>query len=190
MRRLVGAAVAACMLAVSPAQAGCWNTEDASAATVRELQSMLMVATLRCQVAGHEMVADYNGYLQANKATIQRLNDRLKAHFIKASGAVAGQRAYDAFATTLANVYGAEASSPEVCGAMISLTHEAAMMAGSEDGLLLLAQREGIQARLPEGRCALAESNVAMMSPAAAPAADGTTTASATLVSQMDSAGH
>jgi len=42
---LSAASVAA--LVTAPMQAACWNADEASAAGVRELQSMLMVAALR-----------------------------------------------------------------------------------------------------------------------------------------------
>lgn len=147
-----GAALAAAIVA-APVNAACWNSEETAAATVRELQSMLMVAALRCQVAQHDMTHEYNDFLKANKTLIQRGNDRLKAHFVKASGPVAGQRAYDAFATHLANGYGADGSSGDVCSAMASLAQEAALVAGDQDGLLLLADRQGLSTELPGGTC-------------------------------------
>lgn len=162
MRGYGGAALAAMALATAPVNAACWNVDETSAATIRELQSMLMVATLRCQVAGHEMAADYNRFLQANKLTIQKMNDRIKAHFIKTAGPVKGQTAYDAFVTSLANGYGAEGSSADVCGSMDLLLREAALMAGSSDGLLMLAARQGLVTKVPEGSCAIARSDVAL----------------------------
>lgn len=178
------AAVVALALGVSPVQAGCWSAQEASAGTIRDLQTMLMVATLRCQAAHTDITADYNLFLGANKTTIQTLNERLKTHFIKAAGPAGGQRAYDSFVTTLANAYGAQASTAEICGATAALEREAALMAGDEEGLLLLAQRQGIATALPEGVCALATSNVALNTVAApslmnaAPAAALTTMAS------------
>ena len=149
---LSAASVAA--LVTAPMQAACWNADEASAAGVRELQSMLMVAALRCQVAGHPMMNDYNQFVQANRTTIGAMNDRLKAHFIRTFGVVGGQRAYDSFTTSMANGYGAAASGAEVCGAADSLAREAAMLNGSAEGLQLLAEREGLVAKLPEGLCA------------------------------------
>jgi hypothetical protein len=114
---------------------------------------MLMVATLRCQVMHVDVTGDYNVFLNANKATIQKMNDRLKAHFIKAHGPVEGQRHYDGFATSLANAYGARQGNAGVCSGVASLAREAAMMAGSEEGLVLLAQRQGVATAFPEGVC-------------------------------------
>jgi len=152
IRNLLIAATAA-SVALAPAQAACWKSDEASAAGVRELQSMLMVAALRCQAAGHPMMDDYNQFVQANRGAIGAMNDRIKAHFIHAFGPVGGQRAYDSFTTSMANGYGAAASGADVCGAADSLAREGALLNGSVEGLKLLADREGLVAKLPEGLC-------------------------------------
>ena len=153
MIRRICAIVTAAAVATAPVQAACWKSEEAAAASVRELQSMLMVAGLRCQVAGHPMMDDYNQFIAANRAAIGQMNDRIKAHFIRAQGAVGGQHAYDSFTTSMANGYGAAASGADVCGDADSLAREASAMAGSIDGLMLLAERQGLAAKLPEGLC-------------------------------------
>ena len=112
---------------------------------------MLMVAALRCQVSGYPMMDDYNQFVQANRAGIVAMNDRIKAHFIRAFGPVGGQRAYDSFTTSMAN---GAASNADVCGAADSLAREGALLNGSVEGLMLLADREGLAAKLPEGLCA------------------------------------
>jgi hypothetical protein len=152
IKKAVAALAAGAVLAGS-AQAGCWQIEEASAAGVRELQSMLMVAALRCLVSGHPLMVEYNGFVASNREAIGRVNDRLKAHFIRAHGPVQGQRAYDAFTTSMANGYGAAASGAEVCGSAASLAREAALMANSLEGLALIVERQGIAARLPDGLC-------------------------------------
>lgn len=140
-------------VAVAPVQAACWKADEASAAGVRELQSMLMVAALRCQVAGHPMMNDYNDFVSANRAAIGAMNERIKAHFIRTFGPAGGQRAYDSFTTSMANGYGAASSGAEVCADADSLAREGAGMGGSIEGLKLLAERQGLTARLPEGLC-------------------------------------
>ncbi|PZU09191.1 MAG: hypothetical protein DI605_10520 [Sphingomonas sp.] len=156
-------------LAAAPAEAACWNRQEVAAGTIRDFQSMLMVATLRCQVMRVDITADYNTFLNANKPTIQRMNDRLKAHFIRAHGPVEGQRHYDGFATSLANGYGARQGGKDICSGIASIAREAAMMEGSEEGLILLAQRQGIATMLPEGVCAL-ETGVTIAAVQATPA--------------------
>ena len=132
-RKFLCAATAAAVV-TAPIQAACWKADEASAAGVRELQSMLMVAALRCQVAGHPMMDDYNQFVQANRTTIGAMNDRIKAHFIRTFGAVGGQRAYDSFTTSMANGYGAAASGADVCADADSLAREGAGMSGSLEG--------------------------------------------------------
>jgi len=146
-------AATAVAVTTAPVHAACWKSDEASAASVRELQSMLMVAALRCQVSGYPMMNDYNQFVQANRTAIVAMNDRIKAHFIRAFGPVGGQRAYDSFTTSMANGYGAAASGADVCGDADSLAREGASMNGSVDGLMLLAERQGLVAKLPEGLC-------------------------------------
>ena len=153
MKGILVAATAGAV-AVAPVNATCWRSDEASAAGVRELQSMLMVAALRCQVAGHPIMDDYNDFVQANRSAIGAMNDKLKAHFIHAMGPVGGQRAYDSFTTSMANGYGAASSGAEICGEADSLAREGALMNNSLEGLMLLAERQGLVAKLPEGLCA------------------------------------
>ena len=153
MFKLAMAVAAAAALVAAPIQAACWKSDEASAATIRTLQSMLMVAALRCQVAKHDITGDYNEFIKANRAALTGMNDKLKAHFIRTHGPVAGQTEYDRFTTSLANGYGAAPSGAEICAGTASLAREAAMMAGSVEGLLLLAGREGILTTLPDGTC-------------------------------------
>jgi len=153
MLRKILLAVATAAIVTAPIEAACWRSDEASAAGVRELQSMLMVAALRCQVAGHPMLGDYNDFVQSNRAAIGAMNDRLKAHFIHSFGPVGGQRAYDSFTTSMANGYGAASSGADVCGDADSLAREGAALHGSVEGLMLLAERQGLVAKLPEGLC-------------------------------------
>ena len=146
-------AVTAAAVTTAPIHAACWKSDEAAAAGVRELQSMLMVAALRCQVAGHPMMNDYNAFVQSNRTAIGAMNDRIKAHFIRTFGAAGGQRAYDSFTTSMANGYGAASSGADVCADADSLAREGAGMGGSVEGLKLLAERQGLVAKLPEGLC-------------------------------------
>ena len=130
--------------------------------------SSTRMAALRCQVSHHEFTEDYNGFLRANRYAIQQMNDRLKAHFIKAAGPAKGQTAYDSFTTSLANSHGGEGASAEICDGMAALAREAGLMAGSTEGLLMLAARQGLAVSLPEGVCAGAGMTTALGTPVAA----------------------
>lgn len=152
MRKML-CAVAAVLSTISPANAGCWSAEPASAAQVRDLQTFLMVETLRCQAVGFDIATEYNGFVNANRTAIGHANDQLKAFFIGSAGPVYGQTAYDRFTTALANSYGAGRTNADSCEAARSVATEAALMANSHEGLAMLADRQGLDPILPGGRC-------------------------------------
>ncbi|MET0376765.1 MAG: hypothetical protein ABW128_21240 [Rhizorhabdus sp.] len=152
MRNILCAA-AAVLSAVSPANAGCWSAEHASAARVRDLQTFLMVETLRCQAMGYNISADYNAFVRGNRGAIGAANDRLKAFFIRSHGPIYGQTFYDRFTTSLANSYGAARTNADSCASTRSVAAEAALMANSGEGLLMIADRQGLNPALPGGYC-------------------------------------
>lgn len=153
MRKRGFAAVCAVLLATTPAQSACWSANAMSAARIRDLQTFLMVETLRCQVMGFDLTSEYNGFLRANRTTLGAVNGHLKSFFIAADGPVFGQQSYDRFTTTLANAYGASHTSADTCADARDTAHEAAMMDNDEQGLLMIADRQGLMPRLPGGVC-------------------------------------
>lgn len=136
---------------VQAAASECWSAQEISAAKVRDLQTMLMVAGLRCRGTGTDVLAGYNQFVNSNRAALVEVNNRLKLHFKTAHGAIEGQRNYDRFTTALANVYGAGGSGTSNCADMASLAHEAASVRGSI-ALTLLAQDRGVDPELPSCR--------------------------------------
>lgn len=155
-----GAAAATLMMALSFGQANaatsdCWNAQAITAAKVRDLQTMLMVAGLRCRGTGSDVLAGYNRFVNANRGAIMVVNDQLKAHFRTAYGAVEGQRSYDRFTTALANAYGAGGSGSANCADMASLAAKAARARGSGATLAALAQERGLDPELPTRRCSI-----------------------------------
>jgi hypothetical protein len=156
-RKGLKAAAAAALImlaAVEPASAqmACWNTEQAAAARVRDLQSRLMVATLRCRAIGEDVLAPYNAFVTVNRATLQAANGVLKAQFASGFGGD-GERAYDSFTTSLANEYGAEATTAEICADTADAALEASEAAGDVGKLLAIAERLGAAPALPGGAC-------------------------------------
>ena len=152
MRKFLCAA-AAVLSAVSPANAGCWSADHVSAARVRDLQTFLMVETLRCQAVGFNISVDYNAFVRGNRSAIGAANDRIKAFFISSAGPVYGQTAYDRFTTSLANAYGAGRTNADSCESARSVAAEGALMANSHEGLEMIADRQGLTPVLPGGRC-------------------------------------
>src|SRR3954453_13962670 len=120
-------AAAAALLCVSmPAHAvmGCWNPTQVAAAKVRDLQSRLMVATLRCQSLGADVTPAYNRFVRANRETIQGANAVLLAQFRSGFRSSQGETQYDRFATALANVYGGDSTDAGICAETASLADE------------------------------------------------------------------
>src|ERR1700741_3781521 len=95
---LVAGAMMICIPATASAQAGCWNQTQVAAAKVRDLQSRLMVATLRCSAMGVNVAAAYNRFLAANRETIRGANAVLMNQFQAAHGRQA-QGHYGRFTT-------------------------------------------------------------------------------------------
>lgn len=148
----VAGAMMICVPATANGQTGCWNTTQVAAAKVRDLQSRLMVATLRCSAMGVNVAAAYNRFLAANRDTIRGANAVLMGQFQTAHGRQA-QVHYDRFTTALANIYGDDATSGTVCAETVVLAEEAAEARGDIDALIGIADRLGFIAALPGGQC-------------------------------------
>ena len=154
------AACAALMLAFAAGEAGaavsdCWSAQEVSAAKVRDMQTMMMVAGLRCRTTGTDVLASYNRFVVRHRAAITEVNGRLKAHFNAAYGQVEGARNYDRFTTALANAYGAGGSGADNCADMASLADRAAAARGGLE-LASLAEERGMAPDLPATRCSVA----------------------------------
>ena len=119
--------------------AGCWTTTDYEAAGVREMETMLMVAALRCRTEGGTLLADYNAFVNKGRPALVEINNRLRTHFARAVGPAKALNAYDGFVTSLANRYGAGAAGLK-CSDMESILSAAVSEAGSIDGLIRLAR--------------------------------------------------
>jgi hypothetical protein len=148
----VSAALLLCVSAPAQAVMGCWNETQVAAAKVRDLQSRLMVATLRCQAMGVNVSEAYNRFIAANRTTIQGANGVILAAFRSGHGGEA-QTQYDRFATALANIYGDDATNQNVCAETAAAAEEAASAAGDIARLVTIADRFGAVPDLPGGQC-------------------------------------
>ena len=144
---IAGLVLAATGAAV-PAQAGCWNTRETSAAQVREMQTMLMVAALRCRAAHIDISADYDGFVIAQKDAITAANLVIKQHFAAQGG---NQADYDRFATSLANGFGDDATTEATCAEAAMLAHDGSAAAPAQ--LQQVANARVFPASLPGGVC-------------------------------------
>lgn len=140
---------------------GCWDQNHAAAAKIRDLQSRLMVATMRCRAFGMDVLPEYNEFVRVNRSTIQEANGLIKKQFAKGYGAT-GQSRYDSFTTALANAYGADETNEAVCEDTARLASEAVAAAGSIDRLLDLAVRAGSRPDLPGGECPISFASAEM----------------------------
>lgn len=163
--KLVSAAAlgAALVVAVPARAADCWDTEQASAARIRDLQSKMMVATMRCHVIGIDVATAYNAFIRTNRARLESINGTIKARFAGQFGS-GGQFHYDKFTTSLANAYGADRTDAAVCASMTEAAREAETIGGDIVRLLELADRVGSAPTLPGGRCNIAIPPVTMAS--------------------------
>jgi hypothetical protein len=170
---------AAALLVAQPAQAamGCWDQQPAAAAKVRDLQSRLMVAALRCKAMGYDVLAAYNDFIRRNRDALQTENGIIRAQFATGYGKDADLY-YDRFTTSLANHYGGDATSGEICAETADALQQAAAAAGDLGRLIAIADRFGPAPELPGGACTIAAPivpAVAPAAPAAAPSAPGKT---------------
>ncbi|MBA2936647.1 hypothetical protein HZF05_21415 [Sphingomonas sp. CGMCC 1.13654] len=157
VNKWVAGLVLAAMGAAAPAQAGCWTARETGAAQVRDMQTMLMVAALRCRAAHIDISADYDGFVIAQKDAIAAANFVIKQHFAAAGG---NQTDYDRFATSLANVFGDDATTEATCAEAAALAHEGSAAAPAQ--LEQVAESRVFPASLPGGACAAPATPVVM----------------------------
>ena len=147
-------AVAAAGFYLQPANAAmsCWNPKQVEAAKIRDLQSRLMVATMRCRAMGIDVLPAYNNFVRINRNAIQTANGVLKAQFASGFGA-RGQTEYDRFTTALANAYGADPTNAAICRETATRASEAVAANGDAQRLLRIVEAMGPAPRLPGGAC-------------------------------------
>ena len=160
---------AAALIAGQPAQAamGCWDQQPAAAARVRDFQSRLMVAALRCRAMGVDVLAAYNDFVRQNRSALQAENSLIHAQFDTGYGAQS-ETYYDRFTTSLANRYGGDATNAQICDDTAWAAQQGAAAAGDVSKLRALADRFGSSPDLPGGECEAGSSQPASAEPAAA----------------------
>ena len=152
---LLGLAVGMSVAGAAPAQAamGCWEGAAATSVRLKDFQSRLMVATLRCNAMGFDSSSHYNKFMTANKATLATANVAVKARFQSAYGPKRWQKEYDRFNTSLANAYGAGATSKDICRDLADTARDAASAKGDKVKLMAIVDRAGPAPKLPGGMC-------------------------------------
>ncbi len=136
------------ILSSSAASAACWSPQAAEAAEVRDLETMLMVASLRCRLSGRDFLSDYNKFVRASRPALTETNDRLRTHYTGSGGL----NAYDRYVTSLANRHGGGSAGLD-CRDMEDILDEARDAGGSVAQLAKLARSVDGNRILPGGRC-------------------------------------
>lgn len=142
----------AAILFSSQAQAACWTEGQASAARVRDMETMLMVSSLRCRLAGVDFLAAYNQFVRNARPALTEVNEVLRGHFVEGVGAVRALDAYDRYVTGIANRYGGGAAGMD-CQDLSNLLSDAKEEGNHLARLDRLAIKAGVQPDLPGGRC-------------------------------------
>lgn len=149
--RMAVAALVAVAVPAGSVQAACWSDKAVTAAKIRDLETMLMVASLRCRGSGQHLLQHYNNFVRHSRPALVRVNDELRTHFAP----LGGLNAYDRYVTKIANRYGAGAEGL-TCADMASILAAAESERGSYDGLARLATAARVEPLLPGARCSLA----------------------------------
>jgi hypothetical protein len=163
--KYLAAAVASLALAAGSAQASttCWSPVEQAAAKVRNLQTRLMVATLRCQLVGADITPAYNGFVQVNRPTLQGANKVLRTRL--------GESEYDRFVTFIANVSAGADIDAGLCAVAGAVAGEGAGTEGDVQKLIALEEKLGTPLDLPGGACPITFTLAAAEAPVS-PASD------------------
>lgn len=149
----VSAAVAAAFVITAPAQANCITKTVSDAARIHHLQTMLMVAALRCRNGRDDFMGKYNSFIRTSRTVLAGANGELRGHYTKRFGIKGGLAGYDRRGVQLANRYGA--GTGESCATMRQLAIDAADHHRTREQLVALAERAGVESELPERVCSL-----------------------------------
>ncbi len=111
--------------------APCWTVAEKSAYEVRGLQTMLMVAALKCSAMGGTATRDsYSHFVTVIRPALGTSAAMMMAHFKKLYGPQA-QAAMDASITQLANQFSAANGSDDSCIKAADMAAEAAQDAAA-----------------------------------------------------------
>ena len=138
----------------TPAQAGCWKAEEARAAKVRDMETMLMVTALRCRTSASSFMDRYNAFVVGNRTVLTAINASLRNHYAERFGKAGSLNAYDGFVTKIANRYGAGVDGLN-CADMSSIMDAVASEATSIESLSAVADRASVVPQLDEPVCSV-----------------------------------
>jgi hypothetical protein len=118
----------------------CWDAPAVAAAQISELETMLLVTSLRCRAAGFDFHESYERFTEVYRSPFRAAQRVLRAHF-GADISVDGRRAYDSYLISVANFYGAGTTDAATCNAFETVNGELGS-AAAQPGLLPLIAME------------------------------------------------
>ena len=136
--------ISAFLMATS-AQASCWSADAVTAAKVRNLDTMLMVSSLRCRNENASVMGVYSAFVNQNRGILLQANVELQRHFHSAD-------ALDHYATLLANHYGAGAVGID-CNSIAAIAQMTHTDGGSVPALAAIAEQAGLDPMLDDSVC-------------------------------------
>jgi hypothetical protein len=149
VRAVINVALAAALVSMpATAQAGCWRADEVAAAKIKDLDTMMMVASLRCRASDRSILTRYNQFVVKNRAPLTQANAVLRAHFASAGGL----NAYDRYQVKVANRYGAGTDGLK-CDDFASITNAALSERPGFAALSALAERAGTKPMLDAPHC-------------------------------------
>ncbi len=133
------------LLTGSSANAQCSSEDVLAAAKMRNLDTLLMVSTLRCRTGGRDILPEYAQFLDQNRSALLSASATLQKHYGSAA-------AYDRFVTRVANHYGAGVSGL-TCSALAAIASVARSARGDTTKLVAIAEHAGVAALLDGDVC-------------------------------------
>lgn len=154
MKSWMGVLAAGLAMVSGEAQAalGCWSDTAYEAAQLRDLDTMLMVATLRCRMKGADFSADYNRFVVEKRPILAAANVEIQSAFAQSVGKVKALGAYDDMMTKIANSYG-NGMTGMSCNDFAALARTAAEAPAVRASLVTLANAIGSKPPVPLTRC-------------------------------------
>ena len=119
-------AIVSSSIAQAAPPADCWAPEEVAAVRVRNLQSMLLVESLKCRDTVPDTVVAYNDFVTKKRELLLADKYRVQDHFIKNFGAAAGSVASNNYETRAGNHNSSSGISPERCRSVAAYARLAA----------------------------------------------------------------
>lgn len=140
-RRACGTVAALALASAAPAQAApCWDAPSMGAARISELNTMLMVSSLRCRLVGFDLRPTYERLSALYSPAFKAAEARIKAHFGGADH-TESRDDYDSYTVVVANRYGSGRADPATCQAFGAVQQTLTAASANPDQLATMAMR-------------------------------------------------